>query len=768
MIEGISSTAASALAAASEAPIPSTSRRRARGVFALGALALALATVPLAASVQVSDGLPFSDIDFSGPRPQLSPNGVYAVYREDSVIDGFSELWSVSTTGVNPTPVRLTTAWSSSHTITAFAISPDSAYVVYICDQDLTGRYELYSVPIGGGVIKKIAYITGTSVPFKKVLSFIISPTSNRVFFVSDRFTSSKYELYSVPIYVDNPTTIRLNADICSDCDVESYRASPDGNTVVYRAGQTAFAFWELFSVPALGPLETAVKISRFIETGGDVDAYFQISPDSTRVVYRADPTNIEAYELYSVPIGGGSSIQLNTSPTVDTVFLISPDSSRAVFRAGSASTQIYSLYSNSITGGTAVRLNTALGAGETTAAGFQISPDSSKVVYKSDEDNDNIDEVWSVAIAGGTPTRLNGALTTNGDVLDFAISPNGARVVYRADQNIDTLNELWSVPIGGGSAVKLNRTLTSGGDVVNYRISPNSSWVVYGADQDVDEAFELLAAPLAGGTVLDVSGPLVSGGDVTLTANPNQTQAYDISANSQKVLYAADEDFNDEVALYVATLAGPPGAPTAVVAVAGIAQATVTFAVPGNDGGSPITGFTVTSNPSGGVDSNANTTALSHLMTNLANGTSYTFTVRATNINGPGDPSVPSNSVTPGSPPDAPDNVVALPRNASADVTFDAPGSDGGSAITGYLVTSNPPGGFDINGGTTGLVHHLSGLTNNTSYTFTVVASNIIGTSPVSGASNPVAPGCTPDLVNVFCDGVESNDTSAWDTVFP
>ena len=97
------------------------------------------------------------------------------------------------------------------------------------------------------------------------------------------------------------------------------------------------------------------------------------------------------------------------------------------------------------------------------------------------------------------------------------------------------------------------------------------------------------------------------------------------------------------------------PGAPTGVTATAGNAQATVTFTPPVNNGGSPITGYTVTSNPAGGVDVNGGSTATTHTVTGLTNGTAYTFTVTATNAIGTGPPSAPSNSVTPATVPGAP-----------------------------------------------------------------------------------------------------------------
>jgi hypothetical protein len=86
--------------------------------------------------------------------------------------------------------------------------------------------------------------------------------------------------------------------------------------------------------------------------------------------------------------------------------------------------------------------------------------------------------------------------------------------------------------------------------------------------------------------------------------------------------------------------------------------------------------------------------------------------------------------------------------------VAFTAPASNGGSAITGYTVTSSP-GGITATGTSSPIV--VTGLTNGTAYTFTVTATNAIGTSAASAASNSVTPKATqtitfnpPSSVNV------------------
>ena len=88
------------------------------------------------------------------------------------------------------------------------------------------------------------------------------------------------------------------------------------------------------------------------------------------------------------------------------------------------------------------------------------------------------------------------------------------------------------------------------------------------------------------------------------------------------------------------------PGAPAGVRATAlGNNSATVSWTAPSYDGGSAITGYTVTSSP-GGITATAAGTATSTTVNNLPGGTAYTFTVAASNIAGRGASSAPSNSI--------------------------------------------------------------------------------------------------------------------------
>ena len=93
--------------------------------------------------------------------------------------------------------------------------------------------------------------------------------------------------------------------------------------------------------------------------------------------------------------------------------------------------------------------------------------------------------------------------------------------------------------------------------------------------------------------------------------------------------------------------------------------------------------------------------------------------------------------------PPSAPQNVAAQAGYGGATISWQAPSSDGGAPWTGYTVTSSPAGG-SVSVGATTTSAVITGLKAATTYTFTVVARNVAGTS-AAGVSNATTTQAAP-----------------------
>jgi len=189
------------------------------------------------------------------------------------------------------------------------------------------------------------------------------------------------------------------------------------------------------------------------------------------------------------------------------------------------------------------------------------------------------------------------------------------------------------------------------------------------------------------------------------------------------------------------------PGSPTIVGVTAGDRLVTVQWAAPSSNGGSAIVSYTVTASPGGASVTTPDGTTTVAMVTGLTNGTPYTFTVRATNMTGPGAASAPSMPVIPDVVPDAPTQVMATAGNGQATVQWTAPAPNGGTPVTRYTVVSSPDGRTAMTPDGTTTQATVTGLTNDTPYTFTVRAENAFGPGPASAASSAVVPMAPPTM---------------------
>ena len=169
-------------------------------------------------------------------------------------------------------------------------------------------------------------------------------------------------------------------------------------------------------------------------------------------------------------------------------------------------------------------------------------------------------------------------------------------------------------------------------------------------------------------------------------------------------------------------TSAATLGAPQNLSGVPGDGQVTLTWEAPSSDGGSAVTRYEYEIDDSGtwldaGLD-------LEETVTGLTNGQEYAVAVRAVTASGPGPAT--TETATPVTTPGVPQNLRWVPGDGQVTLTWEAPSSDGGSAVTRYEYEIDDSGTW-LDAGLDRRVT-VTDLVNDRQYTVAVRAVNAIG----------------------------------------
>ena len=432
----------------------------------------------------------------------VTPDGARILFRSPQDELGQVELFSAEVGGAPGSFVQVNAPLPTGLSVQGpLAFSPDSLRLVYqtnasppsdtvaselwIADVDGGERNLLVSLPLGGHF--------GFDPGGRATHDF------SRLIYRADAAVDGRLDLWSVPVAGGAPT--KLNGALVAGGDVQGFVPSPIDDAVAYLADQQVEGRIELYIVPAAGG--NVVKLSHALSGNWDI-LEPRFLPDGTRILY--SEFDVDTRQIWSVRPDATDRVAL-VGPMVSdgAVKRYAFDSDRLVFLADKEVWNRFELYSVPIAGGTPVKLHPPLVAGGDVAIDWEVAPritsDGTRVVYVADQATAGYENLYVVPIGGGPSVPVGGAGSLGGSrILDFEISPDGEWVAM--------VQELESFVPGGGISTRLRMarfdrpgwttvdSCTGECEVaIDPVFSPSAPYrVFYIADQEVDNKRELYA----------------------------------------------------------------------------------------------------------------------------------------------------------------------------------------------------------------------------------------------------------------------------------
>ena len=424
-----------------------------------------------------------------------------------------------------------------------------------------------------------------------------------------------------------------------------------------------------------------------------------------------------------------------------------------------------------------------------------------------------NVDSATTGTTAPGAPTGLTATAsgTTQIDLSWSAPASTGGSAItgYKIEVSPNGTSG-WTDQVANtnSTATTYAHTGLAAGDTRHYRVSAintNGAGTASNVDSATTDASVPgaptgLTATASGATQIDLSwsapgstgGSAITGYKIEVSANGTSGWTDQVAdTNSTATTYAhtglaAGDTRHYRVSAINTNGAGTasnvdsattgataPGAPTGLTATAsGATQIDLSWSAPGSTGGSAITGYKIevsANGTSGWTDqvANTNSTATTYAHTGLAAGDTRHYRVSAINTNGAGTASNVANATTDATVPGAPTGLTATASGATQiDLSWSAPGSTGGSAITGYKieVSANGTSGWtdqvaDTNSTATTYAH--TGLAAGDTRHYRVSAINTNGAGTASNVANATTGATAPTLTSA--DVEETNGLSIY-----
>ena len=432
----------------------------------------------------------------------ISPDSRSVAFTADIDVDDVVELYAAPITGT--TPLKLNPPLVAGGEVQSFriAFTPDSQSVVYLADQEVDNRVDMFRVPVGGGQSTKL---NPPLVAGGNVAQFKFDVKNGRIVYMADQETNEVYELWSMPI--GGGAAIKLNGPFVSGGNIGLFAIDPLSNRVVYTADAETDSKYELYSVPIAGGAVVKLNPPIMLTGGGDSGIYsdFAVNPIVPVVVFIARQADAQRGRLFSIPTAGGipptqlSFEMLATQRILS--FRISPAGDRVVFNVGTrdGGTNAFkgNLYSNLIGAGNPANVTETADPLFGTD-NYRFLPDGSRIVYSFQNNAAGPVRLEAATLLGvRTPLYVPGI--SDEPLYNFDFSPGSDWVIYQTSSG-GPEQRVYAVPPTGGNS-------TNHGPGRYQLITPDSGRIAYARIVTVENHSELFGAQIFGGDVRNLSG---------------------------------------------------------------------------------------------------------------------------------------------------------------------------------------------------------------------------------------------------------------------
>lgn len=429
----------------------------------------------------------------------------------------------------------------------------------------------------------------------RPVEEFALTSDETRLVFTDDAFTADRFVLLSRALA--GGAEIVLNGPLVAGGDVHEFQLTADGQYAVYWANETSGTGIYSARVDGSG---TSPELSAAVSPLSG----FKLTPDSTRVVFRARFPGSSRIELASAPVDGSSAAVLLShgagaiETSVESDYLVSADGQYVVFRSDRFLDGKLELFSAPLDGSHApVQLSLPMPDTSDVHAGTLLSPDGGMVAWRADASvNGRIDLYVAPSDGSVFARRLYTAATAEDVNALLLFDPAGERVAFLAGRTGTAGQKLLSAATDGssppfvlddrlsdlaqasppeidvdgnfvvyrrfvGDGEELRRVrldgsagssrLASADELGQHTLDPAGTRVAFAADARLDSAVELFVSPLAaGGPALRISPDfpeLATHGSVLTHA-----------AGAERALYIAEHDASPITTLRSVPLVAP------------------------------------------------------------------------------------------------------------------------------------------------------------------------------------------------------------------